>query len=249
MGYLDAGPDAADQGQHLRHARRRQWADEADRPVRAPMRQGEGIKGANDPVWSPSGTQIMYTRFFPRDDEKTELVAMNPDGSGKHVVIGGRFGNRHRRTGSTGARTPSRDPLSRRGAPGSARRPPRGRRAARWPPISLPGSRTELVPEQDYVSACPSGWRSRPAALETACVPGVYRGVGAFALSTGTEPRLIGRPGPRPRRPGGPDEGSHDHHQATGWRRGRTRRKVAAFSSPQASSEGSWPHPHQLIPG
>src|SRR5215211_8697323 len=32
-------------------------------------------------------------------------------------------------------------------------------------------------------------------------VPNVYRRVGAFWLSTGTEPRLIGRPGPRPRRP------------------------------------------------
>jgi Tol biopolymer transport system component len=49
------------------------------------------LRGASNPVWSPSGTQIMYTRFFP---EKRELVAMNPDGSGKHVVVGGRFGKR-----------------------------------------------------------------------------------------------------------------------------------------------------------
>jgi Tol biopolymer transport system component len=66
---------------------------------RAPVQPGRadpddvgGLKGANNPVWSPSGTQIIYTCFFP---EKTELVAMNPDGSGKHVVIGGRFGKRH----------------------------------------------------------------------------------------------------------------------------------------------------------
>jgi TolB protein len=66
---------------------------------RAPVQKGfadfddvGGLKGTNNPVWSPSGTQIMYTRFFP---ERTELVAMNPDGSGKHVVVGGRFGKRH----------------------------------------------------------------------------------------------------------------------------------------------------------
>jgi Tol biopolymer transport system component len=55
------------------------------------VRKGEPGKVANNPVWSPSGTQIMYTRVVPR---KCELVAMNPDGSGKHVVIGGQFGKR-----------------------------------------------------------------------------------------------------------------------------------------------------------
>jgi Tol biopolymer transport system component len=63
--------------------------------------QGDpNIRGTNNPVWSPSGTQIMYTRnlrhFAGRCDCKTSqgnaLVAMNPDGSGKHVVVGGRFG-------------------------------------------------------------------------------------------------------------------------------------------------------------
>ena len=38
----------------------------------------------------------------------------------------------------------------------------------------------------------------------TANVPSLYRPVGASWLSTGTEPRLIGRPGPRPRHQGGP---------------------------------------------
>jgi TolB protein len=47
---------------------------------------------ASDPVWSPSGTRIMYTRFLP---EKSVLVAMNPDGSRKDVVVGGRFGKHH----------------------------------------------------------------------------------------------------------------------------------------------------------
>ena len=38
-------------------------------------------------------------------------------------------------------------------------------------------------------------------------MPNVYRRVGAFWLSTGTEPRLIGRPGGRPRHQGGPKSG------------------------------------------
>jgi Tol biopolymer transport system component len=66
----------------------------------APVQRGRAdssglgrLKGANNPVWSPSGTQIMYTRFFPKN-KKRELVAMNPDGSGKHVVVGGHFGKR-----------------------------------------------------------------------------------------------------------------------------------------------------------
>lgn len=42
------------------------------------------FKLANNPVWSPSGTKIMYTRFAP---EGTQLVVMNRDGSGKRVVI------------------------------------------------------------------------------------------------------------------------------------------------------------------
>jgi Tol biopolymer transport system component len=46
---------------------------------------------ANNPVWSPSGDQIMFTHFLP---EGNKLVAMKPNGSGKHVVVGGQFGKR-----------------------------------------------------------------------------------------------------------------------------------------------------------
>jgi hypothetical protein len=35
----------------------------------------------------------MYTRSYP---EMSVLIAMRPDGSGKHVVVGGRFAERHR---------------------------------------------------------------------------------------------------------------------------------------------------------
>jgi TolB protein len=48
------------------------------------LRKGDPFKLANNPVWSPSGTQIMFTRFLP---EGTKLVAMKPNGSGKHVVL------------------------------------------------------------------------------------------------------------------------------------------------------------------
>jgi Tol biopolymer transport system component len=54
-----------------------------------PVREGKGRTRAEYPVWSPSGTRIMYTRSSRKKDE---LVAMNPDGSGKHVVGGRRFG-------------------------------------------------------------------------------------------------------------------------------------------------------------
>jgi Tol biopolymer transport system component len=49
---------------------------------------------ANNPVWSPSGTRIMFTHFLP-PPKGSKLVAMKPNGSGKHVVVGGRFGRRH----------------------------------------------------------------------------------------------------------------------------------------------------------
>src|SRR5215211_2614556 len=55
------------------------------------LRKDDPFKAANNPVWSPSGTQIMFTRFLP---EGTKLVAMRPNGSRKHVVVGGRFGKR-----------------------------------------------------------------------------------------------------------------------------------------------------------
>jgi Tol biopolymer transport system component len=48
------------------------------------LRKGDPFKLANNPVWSPSGTQIMFTRFLP---EGTKLIAMKPNGSGKHVVL------------------------------------------------------------------------------------------------------------------------------------------------------------------
>jgi Tol biopolymer transport system component len=48
------------------------------------LRKGGRFELANNPVWSPSGTQIMYTHFLPN---RGEFIAMNPDGSGKHVVL------------------------------------------------------------------------------------------------------------------------------------------------------------------
>jgi Tol biopolymer transport system component len=64
---------------------------------RKPVRKDKGMKGTNNPVWSPSGTQIMYTRLLSHlpPSQGNELVAIDPDGSGKHVVVGGRFGKRH----------------------------------------------------------------------------------------------------------------------------------------------------------
>jgi Tol biopolymer transport system component len=56
------------------------------------LRKGDPFKLANNPVWSPSGNRIMFTRFVP---EATKLIATKPNGSGKHVVVGGRFGKRH----------------------------------------------------------------------------------------------------------------------------------------------------------
>jgi Tol biopolymer transport system component len=45
---------------------------------------------ANNPVWSPDGKKILYTQWtdggFP-----TQLVAINPDGSGQTVVVDGDF--------------------------------------------------------------------------------------------------------------------------------------------------------------
>jgi Tol biopolymer transport system component len=58
-----------------------------------PILHGEfpGAGLANNPVWSPSGTRIMFTHFLPGENE---LVAMKPNGSHKHVVVDGRFGRR-----------------------------------------------------------------------------------------------------------------------------------------------------------
>jgi TolB protein len=40
---------------------------------------------AQNPVWSPSGTRIMFTHFLPKGNK---LVAMKPNGSRQHVVVG-----------------------------------------------------------------------------------------------------------------------------------------------------------------
>ena len=58
------------------------------------LRKGDRFKLANNPVWSPSGTRIMFTKFAD-EPPRTVLVTMKPNGSGKHVVVGRRFGKRH----------------------------------------------------------------------------------------------------------------------------------------------------------
>jgi Tol biopolymer transport system component len=66
------------------------------------VREGKRWRVAQNPVWSPSGTKIMYTLFKARRfDPETffppggPLVMINPDGSGKQVVVdGGNFQNR-----------------------------------------------------------------------------------------------------------------------------------------------------------
>jgi Tol biopolymer transport system component len=40
---------------------------------------------AQNPVWSPSGTRIIFTHFLPKGGK---LVAMKPNGSRQHVVVG-----------------------------------------------------------------------------------------------------------------------------------------------------------------
>jgi TolB protein len=52
-----------------------------DRPR---VREGSPFDLAQNPVWSPSGTKIMYTQFL---EERTVLIAMRADGSGKHVTV------------------------------------------------------------------------------------------------------------------------------------------------------------------
>jgi Tol biopolymer transport system component len=58
------------------------------------IRKGKRVKFAQNPVWSPSGTKIMFTRFQDRRFSPKSLpppggpvVVMNPDGSGKQVVV------------------------------------------------------------------------------------------------------------------------------------------------------------------
>jgi Tol biopolymer transport system component len=64
------------------------------------LRAGKPLKLDQNPVWSPSGTMIMYVRFHARrfDPESGppggKVIVMNADGSGKHVVVAGRLQNR-----------------------------------------------------------------------------------------------------------------------------------------------------------
>ena len=53
-----------------------------DRPR---FHEGGRFDLTGNPCWSPSGTQIMYTHFLPNGTGT--LMAMNADGSDKHVVI------------------------------------------------------------------------------------------------------------------------------------------------------------------
>ncbi len=99
----------------------------------------------------------------------------------------------------------ARDPLGGRSRALAATRvrPRRRRPHARAvggarPRAGLPARPAPRADERDR-------WRARRPRLDRALyVPNVYRRVGAFWLSTGTEPRLIGRPGGRPRHQGGP---------------------------------------------
>jgi Tol biopolymer transport system component len=61
------------------------------------IRKGKRVKFAQNPVWSPSGTKIMFTRFQDRRFLPKSLpppggpvVVMNSDGSGKQVVVDGK---------------------------------------------------------------------------------------------------------------------------------------------------------------
>jgi Tol biopolymer transport system component len=47
----------------------------------APPNPPDALTAAQNPVWSPSGTQIMFTKFLPTF--KTKLVVMDADGSNK----------------------------------------------------------------------------------------------------------------------------------------------------------------------
>jgi Tol biopolymer transport system component len=59
------------------------------------IRKGKRVKFAQNPVWSPSGTKIMFTRFQARRYKPKSpppggpVVVMNSDGSGKQVVVDG----------------------------------------------------------------------------------------------------------------------------------------------------------------
>ena len=52
-----------------------------DRPR---LHKGSPFDAANNPVWSPSGTRIIYTQFH---DARNDLIVMKANGSGKHVAV------------------------------------------------------------------------------------------------------------------------------------------------------------------
>jgi Tol biopolymer transport system component len=64
------------------------------------LREGKPLKLDQNPVWSPSGTMIMYVRFHARRFDPEfgppggKVMVMNPDGSGKQVVVAGELQNR-----------------------------------------------------------------------------------------------------------------------------------------------------------
>jgi Tol biopolymer transport system component len=51
------------------------------------FQEGDPFELANNPCFSPNGRSIVYTQFH---DEGTDLVVMRVNGSGKHVILGGR---------------------------------------------------------------------------------------------------------------------------------------------------------------
>lgn len=58
-----------------------------------PVGQNGEITAAQNPVWAPSGTRIMFTRFLPHGSSK--LLEIDPDGSNKETVINdGKFSNK-----------------------------------------------------------------------------------------------------------------------------------------------------------
>jgi Tol biopolymer transport system component len=57
-----------------------------ERLTDTPRNRGpERLKMAQNPVWSPSGAKIMFTRFKP--GVRTRLKVMNADGSGRKTVL------------------------------------------------------------------------------------------------------------------------------------------------------------------